>query len=84
MIVTLFLNSIAFLLNGIISFFPLGTIPTQWVSAVYQIWAYGNSFSYVFPVSAILFWLGIVLAFNAAVLGFKLFSWIIRKVPGIS
>lgn len=84
MIITLFLDSVNFLLQGILSLLPTIPVPAQWVTAVYQIWSYGNSFSYVFPVQAVLFWLSIVLAFNAAVLVFKLFNWLIRKIPGIS
>jgi len=84
MIVTLFLNFIALFLTGILNVLPLGAIPTQWVSAVYGFWAFANSFSYVFPVSALLFWLSIVLVFNLSVLTFKLFNWLIRKIPGVS
>jgi len=84
MIITLFFNFLNDFLQGIVGFLPSGTVPTQWVSAVYSIWAYANEFSYVFPVSTLLFWLGVVLAFNVAVMVFKLFNWIIRKIPGVS
>jgi len=84
MIITLILNLFAFLLGGIISILPNGAIPTQWVTAVYALWSYGVQFQYVFPTRSLLFWLSAVLVFNVAVAVFKLFNWIIRKIPGIS
>lgn len=84
MIFTLLLLIFAFILQGIINVLPVVTIPTDWVSAVYYYWAIGNSFSYVFPVNALLFWLGVVLVFEVSILSFGMFGWLIRKIPGVS
>lgn len=82
MITSFFLSIPAYLLQAIVGVLPIGgTIPTQWTSAVYTIWADINAFSFIVPVNTLVLCLGIAMGFHLAILGFKLFHWIITKIP---
>jgi len=84
MITDFILSIPAFLLQAVIGVLPTGqTLPTAWVSAVYTIWADINAFSFIVPVQTLLTVLTIALIFHAAVFGFKVFHWIITKIPTI-
>jgi len=78
-----FLISIpAYLLQMLFLILPDGgTIPTEWINAVYTIWSYINAFSFIVPVDTLLWCLGIAMVFHLAILGFKVFHWIITKIP---
>lgn len=60
-----------------------GTIPTQFVTAVHTIWNDINAFSFIVPVGTLLWCLGIAMSFHLAIMLFKLFHWIITKIPFI-
>jgi len=80
-----FLISIpAYLLQALISLLPSGgSIPTEWVESIHLIWGYVNSFSFLVPVQTLLWAVGIAMVFHVSILGFKLFHWIITKIPFI-
>jgi len=74
----------ALLLSAILSILPEGgTIPTIWTNAVYTIWSYINAFSFIVPVDTLLTCLGIAMVFHIAIFTFRLFHWLITKIPFI-
>lgn len=82
MIFTFLLNIPAYLIAVVLALLPNGSgAPTEWVNGVYTIWADVNAFSFIVPVQTLLFCLGIAMIFHLAILGFKLFHWIITKIP---
>lgn len=78
-----FLLSIpAYILQALLGVLPTGgSVPTEWISAVSTMWGYVNAFSFIVPINTLLWALGIALTFHLAILGFKLFHWIITKIP---
>jgi len=85
MITSFFISIPAYILGAIISIMPQGgSVPTEWVQAVSQIWTAINAFSFIVPVSSLLSCLGIVLGFELAVFGFYAFNWVLKKVPGMN
>jgi len=84
MIFNFFLSIPAYLIGALISILPDGgTVPQEWVSAVSSMWNYVEAFSFVVPIETLLWCLGIALTFHISILGFKLFHWIITKIPFI-
>jgi len=84
MITTFLLSIPAYLLQSIVSLLPDGqTIPSEWVTAVHSMWNYINAFSFIVPVTTLLWALGIAVAFHVSIIGFKIFHWIITKIPTI-
>jgi len=82
MIFTFLLNIPAYLIAVILSVLPAGSpAPAAWVSGVYTIWGDINAFSFIVPVNTLLFCLGIAMIFHLSILGFKVFHWIITKIP---
>jgi len=84
MITNFLLQIPGYLLNDLLSILPAGgNLPSQWVSGVYAIWGYINAFSFIVPVDTLLLCLGIAMTFHLAILGFRLFHWVITKIPFI-
>jgi len=82
MIVGFLLNIPAYFLQTIIGLLPNGgAMPEEWVSAVFTIWDYIEAFSFIVPVGTLLSVLGLALAFHLAIFTFKVFHWIITKIP---
>jgi len=81
---------IGFLLNVIYAFiaFLLGllpsgsSLPSEWVSAVYSIWGYINSFSFIVPVTTLVLALSIAMGFHLFVLGWKALHWLYALIRG--
>jgi len=72
----------AYLLQAFIAIFPTGgTMPTDWVNGVYTVWTDINAFSFIVPVSTLLTVLSLALAFHLSILLFKVFHWVITKIP---
>jgi len=84
MITDFFLSLPAYLLQFIVGVLPAGQqVPTEWTSAVFKVWSYINSFSFIFPVDTLLWCLGIAMTFHLAIFTFHAVQWIIRHIPGI-
>jgi len=84
MIFSFLLSIPAYLIQAIIGLLPAGSsAPTEWVNAVYMIWSNINAFSFIVPVNTLVWCLGIALTFHLAILLFKLFHWVITKIPFI-
>lgn len=84
MIFSFFFSIPALLLSAILSLLPDGgSVPSVWTSAVYSIWSYVNQFSFVVPVDTLLTCLGIAMVFHLAIFTFRLFHWLITKIPFI-
>lgn len=81
--ITGFILSIpAYLLMVVFSLLPQGQPASpEWVSSVYLIWGYVNSFSFIVPVSTLVFCLGIAMVFHGSILAFRAMHWIITKIP---
>lgn len=74
----------ALLMSVILSLLPSGQmLPTAWVQAVYTIWADINAFSFIVPVQTLLTVLAIAMTFHVAILTFRIFHWLITKIPTI-
>lgn len=84
MITSFILNIPAQLLSAFIGFLPIGQgIPSSWIDAVYSLWGYVNAFSFIVPVGILISCVSIAIAVEIAILGFKLFNWVITKIPFI-
>jgi hypothetical protein len=84
MITSIFLNILYALLAFFLSVLPQGgTIPSQWISGVYYAWNAVNAFSFIVPVQTLAWCLGIAMVFHLSILAFKLFHWVITKIPFI-
>jgi len=83
--ITGFLLSLpAYLLQAVFTLLPAGApAAPEWVSSVYLIWSYINSFSFIVPVNTLVFCLGIAIVFHLSIFGFKAIHWIITKIPFI-
>jgi len=82
MIIGFLLSIPAYFLQTIIGLLPNGgQMPSEWVSAVYTIWQYIETFSFIVPIGTLLTVLGLALTFHLAIFGFKIFHWIITKIP---
>lgn len=84
MIITLLLNIAYSFIDGLILLLPVGSLPTQFMTAVNYFWGIFNSFSYIIPVQTLFEALLIVLAFDLVLLGWRFLNWIIRKLPGVN
>lgn len=84
MIIGFILSLPAYLIGMIIGLLPSGaSMPTEWIESVYAIWRYIEAFAFIVPVSTLLTVLGLALTFHMAIFGFKIFHWIITKIPTI-
>jgi len=82
MIVSFLLTILYAFFNLILLIVPAGqNVPTEWTSAIYYIWGYINAFSFIVPVTVLLWALGIALAFHLGVYLWRLFHWISTKIP---
>jgi len=83
MIVGFFLNIGYTFANFLIGILPTGaTLPDSWVSAVYTIWGYVNAFSFIVPVSMLLYCLGIAMAFHGFIFAWKGLHWVWSLIRG--
>jgi len=80
-----FLFSIpAFILSAVLQILPQGgTVPTEFISAVYQIWGDINAFSFIVPITTLLTVLSLAFALHIGIFIFKSIHWIITKIPFI-
>jgi len=83
MIVTFVLNFFYNLLVYLANVLPTGFLPQGINDAINYFWGALNAFSYVFPVVTLLEALSVVLVFDAAVLFWHIFQWILMKIPGM-
>lgn len=84
MIADFLLSIPAYIIQAMISVLPDGSaLPVEWVNAVYSIWSYVNSFSFIVPVNTLLFCLGISLTMHFGVFAWEALNWVIRKIPGM-
>jgi len=84
MITDFILTIPASLIRGIINLLPAGGVfPVEWTEAVHDIWQNINAFSFIVPVDTLLWCLGIAMTYHLAIIGFKIFHWIITKIPFI-
>jgi len=84
MITDFFLSIPAYVLQAVVSILPNGqTVPAEWTAAVFTVWGYVNSFSFIFPVDTLLWCLGVAMTFHLAIFSFHIFMWIVKRIPGI-
>ena len=67
----------------LIGFLPTGHLSSSFTSALTQLWGIINTFSYLIPVDTLLTLVGLVIAFDIAVLLWRVVNWVIRKIPGM-
>jgi len=73
MILTLLLNLFYTLLLDLLNVLPVGSLPFQIGDAVNYFWYALNSFSFIFPVAALLQCLVLVLVFDAGMMQWRCF-----------
>jgi len=83
MIITLFLNFIYLLLQGLIALLPTGHLPTQMTTAFVNMFGLLNTFNYVIPIVTIVEVVVLTLAIDGAIMLWHFINWAIRKVPGM-
>jgi len=84
MITKFFLSIPAFILSAVLSIIPNGgTLPQGFIDAVNYLWGFVAPFAVVIPVGALLSVLSVVVLYEVGVFGFHIFSWILKKVPGM-
>jgi len=83
MITGFFLNLAYAFVVFLIGLLPTGdTLTTEWVSAVYQIWGYINTFSFIVPVDMLVACLAIAMTFHIFVFAWKGVHWIWSLIRG--
>jgi len=83
MITNFLLSILSAFVNGVVSFLPVGSLPTEISSALATMWGYVNLFSYVVAVDTLIQVVGLVLVFDLVVMAWHFINWIIRKIPGM-
>lgn len=84
MITTAIINLAYFLINGLISFFPVGTgFPSAAHDAAIALGGYLGILSPLIPTSTLLTCLTLVLTVELAIFGFKTLKWVISHIPWI-
>ena len=72
----------ALILQTIINLLPEGgTLPTEWTDAVATMWGFVEAFEFLIPIDTLLWCLGIALTFHLGIFAFRVFNWIINKIP---
>jgi len=85
MITGFFLSLPAYLLMVVFALFPTGQpAPPEWVSSVYLIWSYIDSFSFIVPVDTLLWCLGVAMVFHLSIFLYHALSWLLKKIPGMN
>jgi len=83
MIITLFLDFIYLLLQGLIALLPTGHLPTAMTTAFVSLFGLLNTFNYVIPIVALMQVVVLTLALDGAIMLWHFINWAIRKVPGM-
>jgi len=83
MIFTVILNFFYLLLSGLLNLLPTGHIPTELTSSFATLFGIANEFNYVIPIATLMEALGVVVAFDGAILVWHFLNWVIRKIPGM-
>ena len=74
-----------FLRRLIVYDFKYGSgVPVEFTTAIHTIWGYIQSFSFIVPISTLLWCLGITLAFEFGVFTFQAFNWLLKKLPNMN
>jgi len=71
-----------FLITAVIVFLPSGSLPSEVVDAIQNIFGYLYMFDNLFPISDILTILGLYATFELLVYSWKAFNWLIRVLKG--
>jgi len=83
MISTFFLTVLNAFVSLLLDILPTGAFSSGFQSAISYFMGVLNSFSYIFPVAALVEALAVALVFDGAILFWHLIQWVIRKVPGM-
>jgi len=82
MIITAILNLIYSLVNFLLSFLPIGNIPSGISDGISYIVGVMNTFNYFFPIGTLFAVLAITVTFELAVFVYHFSMWIYRLVRG--
>jgi len=83
MIITFFLNILNAFIGFMLGLLPTGNLPAAIESSFLTIWGTLNTFSYIFPIGTLLAAIGIIIAFDVAMIIWHIINWVIRKIPGM-
>lgn len=82
------MNLIAFVIIGVLNFFLNFLPPIQPTSdiavAIAAMSGYISSISTIIPVTTLIVIIGIDIAIEGAILGYKVIMWIIKKIPTLN
>jgi len=85
MITAFILSLPAYLIQAVISIFPIGVNPpVEWVNGIYIIWSDIQAFSFINPVGALRNDHFLALIFHGAIFGWHSINWLLKKIPGVS
>jgi len=83
MITGFILTIIYYFIAFLVGLLPLGSdFPASWVVAVNQIWGYINAFSFIVPVSTLVYVLGIAISFHLFIFAWKVIHWVLSLIRG--
>jgi len=84
-------NAFLFIIDGVLSIlvYPIGllpdaTLPADFTTGLQSLAQYYSALNGVFPIDTILSILAIIFTVEGFIFTFKMFQWIIKKIPGIS
>jgi len=83
MISTFFLSIFSGFVGLLVALLPTGSLPTSIATAFAYFVGVVNAFSYVVPIDTLIQAVLVVLAFDGALLLWRVINWIIRKIPGM-
>lgn len=81
MIVGFFLNIVLAFVTVVIGLLPTTPFPTQISTGIIMMWGYVNLFSMVIPVETILTVIVLSILYEAGILLWHAFHWLLRRIP---
>lgn len=83
-IIFLLFQGIASSIITILGYLPGLTLPAEFINSLQTISGYIGVVDNFLPTTTIFSILGLVLAVEGAIMAYKIFQWIIKKIPGVS
>lgn len=80
MILQMIFNPVFILLSWLVSLLPEGAGLPEWINACLELIGYGLAF---FPIDIWVFMVGNFIFWQVAHMGWAIFEWIYKKIPGV-
>jgi hypothetical protein len=83
MITGFLINALGILVSNLIALLPTSSgFTSGFNTSLTQFFGYAYSFNDIFPIDTLITVLGLTVAFQAGVLLFKMFNWVLGKIRG--